>query len=83
MVAPIPLTWYITNRSCIFSILRHINGNETGIEFDDSAFRNSENGQYQRKLIPSFLERTQMDISTVIEYARNYNIEGMGLLILC
>ncbi|TPX40326.1 hypothetical protein SeLEV6574_g06674, partial [Synchytrium endobioticum] len=46
-----------------------------GIPFDDSIFRKSEDGEYQRKLIPLFLERTHLDVTTVLEFARNYRLE--------
>jgi len=47
-----------------------------GIDFDETAFRNSNNGDYQRTLVASLLKRTGMDITTALEYGRAYLIEG-------
>ena len=49
-----------------------------GIDFDESAFRNSNNGDYQRTLVTSLLKRTGMDIATALEYGRAYLIEGIS-----
>ncbi|CAG8541754.1 10906_t:CDS:10 [Paraglomus occultum] len=46
------------------------------IPFDDGQFRLSKDGDYQRKLIPALLKKTNFDIITVLEFTREYNIEA-------
>jgi len=48
-----------------------------GIPFDENAFRNSNNGDYQRTLVTPLLKGTCMDITTALEFGRAYLIEGL------
>ncbi|OUM65122.1 hypothetical protein PIROE2DRAFT_7928, partial [Piromyces sp. E2] len=45
------------------------------IPFSQTLFKNSENNDYQRSLISCFLLKSNLDIFTVLEFARNYHIE--------
>lgn len=49
-----------------------------GIDFDEQAFRQSRNGDYQKSLISELLEKTELDILTVLEFSRCYIIEGIS-----
>jgi len=46
------------------------------IPFSQTLFKNSDNNEYQRSLISCFLLKSNLDIFTVLEFARNYHIEG-------
>jgi len=46
------------------------------IHFDDNKFRLSQNGDYQRTLVPLLLQKTSMDIQTALDFGRAYLIEG-------
>ncbi|KAL1915878.1 uncharacterized protein VTP21DRAFT_6266 [Calcarisporiella thermophila] len=45
------------------------------IPFDESHFITSKMGEYQRKLIPLFLERTNFDVLSALEFGQAYFIE--------
>ncbi|ORX95635.1 hypothetical protein K493DRAFT_371980 [Basidiobolus meristosporus CBS 931.73] len=45
------------------------------IPFDDAQFRASKHSEYQRKLVPLLMEKTNLDILTVLEFGRAYDLE--------
>lgn len=46
------------------------------IPFEASKFRSSRGGDYQRLFVRPLLEKTGLDLLTVLEFSRNYQIEG-------
>jgi hypothetical protein len=79
LVASVPPSWLVLR--LLANIMRfHSNlayCAPEDIHFDDALFRTSENGEYQRKLIPLFLKRNNMDVMRALEFAREYDIEGI------
>jgi hypothetical protein len=50
------------------------------IPFEDTPFKNSRDGSYQKKIVPALLVKTAFDLPAVLEFSRTYGIEGIPMI---